>query len=116
VRIASGGDTSTVVAMKRSRRLGEARQVERRLRQDASTFSRRTMSRTASRTRVAARRHDVEAVAEVPPDRLRRHVGPDDPYAALPVHAKRAQVSRRPGSAGRRDENRDVAHQKRRCY
>jgi hypothetical protein len=48
VRIASGGETSTVVAMKRSRAAARAGRSKDDCGRTTSMFSRRTMSRTAS--------------------------------------------------------------------
>ena len=77
----------------------------------ASTPSRVASSSTASgNDGIGARRHEVERVAEVPPDRALAHVGADEPHLALAVLAQRVQERGGAGRARGGDHDRDRLH------
>jgi hypothetical protein len=72
-------------------RVREGLQIVRGLREDGiDVLTANDVEHGVGERGVAAAWHDVEPVAEVAPDRVRRHVGAHDAHAALAVLAQRA--------------------------
>ena len=85
-------------------RRGEARQVVARLRQhDGRAVAAAEVEHRVGVAGVAARRHELEGVAQVAADGALLHVGADQPHLALAVGAQLAQERRGAGAADGRD-------------
>ena len=95
--------------------VGEALQVERRLRQDdVDLLARDDLEHRVDELGVRARGHEVERVAEVPSDGALGEVGADEPDLALAVLAQRAEQRGGARGAGCGDEHGDGPQAQRR--